>query len=106
MLGAAGCVWTDSHMRLDMVIERLPPSVRTWLLTLMDGVILWFAVVLFREGARLVQSTMGGRISSLDIPIGITYLILPGTAMFIVVFSLVTALNRLARHYRGEGGEG
>ena len=61
LLGAAGCVWTDSHMRLDMVIERLPPSVRTWLLTLMDGVILWFAVVLFREGARLVQSILPSR---------------------------------------------
>jgi TRAP-type C4-dicarboxylate transport system permease small subunit len=105
MLGAAGCIWTDSHIRLTMVIERLPPSVRTWLLVLMDGVILWFAAVLFVEGAKLVQSTMGGSLSSLDIPIGMTYVVLPGTAVFMVVFSLMAALNRLARHYRGKGGE-
>jgi TRAP-type C4-dicarboxylate transport system permease small subunit len=106
LLGAAGCVWTDSHIRLNMVIERLPSSVRTWLLTLMDGVILWFAVVFFREGLRLVQTTMGGRMSSLDIPIGITYAILPGAAVFMVVFSFLTALKRLAKHYQNEGGEG
>ena len=105
MLGAAGCIWTDSHIRLTMVVERLPSSVRTWLLTLMDGVILWFAAVLFGEGANLAQNTMGGRMSSLDIPIGITYVILPGTALFMIVFSLMAALNRLARHYRGKGGE-
>lgn len=105
MLGAAGCIWTDSHIRLTMVVERLPPSVRTWILTLMDGVILWFAAVLFGEGANLVQSTMGGRMSSLDIPIGITYVILPGAALFMVVFSLIAALNRLTRHYRGKGDQ-
>ena len=105
MLGAAGCVWTDSHIRLTMVVERLPPSVRTWILTLMDGVILWFAAVLLGEGAHLVQSTMGGTMSSLDIPIGMTYVILPVTALFMIVFSLIAALNRVARRCRDKGGE-
>jgi TRAP-type C4-dicarboxylate transport system permease small subunit len=105
LLGAAGCIWTDSHMRLRLIIDRIPPSPRVWLLTLMDGVVVWFALVFFKEGMTLVERTMGGRLSSLDIPIGITYVVLPVAAVLMVAFALMVALNRLSQHYRGKGGE-
>ena len=104
LLGAAGCVWTDSHIRLNLIIDWLPAAVRLWILTLMDGVIVWFAYLVMKEGIYLIQRTMGGAMSALKIPIGTTYYILPGAAVLMIVFASVAALNRIARYYRGEGG--
>ena len=104
LLGAAGCIWTDSHVRLSLLLSWLPPTVRLWILTLMDGLILWFAIMMIKEGLFLVQRTMGGQMSALPIPIGTTYTILPGAAALMVVFTLVRAIKRVADHYLGEGG--
>ena len=106
LLGATGCIWTDSHMRLKLITDRLPLTLRVWLLTLMDGVVVWFALVFFKEGMTLVEKTMSGRMSSLDIPIGTTYAVLPGAAVLMIVFALATAFNRLLKHYRAERGQG
>ena len=100
LLGATGCIWTDSHMRLNLFIDRLPSSARVWLLTLMDGVVVWFALVFLKEGMTLVQRTMSGDMSSLDIPIGVTYTIVPGAAVLMIVFALGTAISRLVKHYQ------
>jgi TRAP-type C4-dicarboxylate transport system permease small subunit len=103
LLGAAGCIWTDSHVRLSLLLSWLLPTVRLWILTLMDGLILWFAIMMIKEGLFLVQRTMGGQMSALPIPIGTTYYILPGAAGLMVVFTLVRAVKRIANHYWGEG---
>jgi TRAP-type C4-dicarboxylate transport system permease small subunit len=101
LLGAAGCVWTDSNMRLNLVIDRLPAAGRVWCLSLMDAVVAWFAAVFFTQGVSLVQRTMSGRMASLDIPVGATYLIVPVSAALMAVFGIVRGLNRLAGHYGG-----
>jgi len=105
LLGAAGCIWTDSHVRLNIVISWLPSGVRLWILAAMDGIILWFALLIIKEGTSLAQRTMGGRMSALGIPIGITYYILPGAAVLMVLFTLVKGVNRITQYYRGQGGE-
>lgn len=104
LLGAAGCIWTDSHVRLSLLLSWFPSTVRLWILTLMDGLILWFAIMMIKEGLFLVQRTMGGQMSALPISIGTTYYILPGAAGLMVVFTLVRAIKRIANHYWGEGG--
>ncbi len=104
MLGATGCIWTDSHVRLNIVLDRLPNGIRVWLLTLMDGVVLWFAFWIVKEGMLLAQRTMGGQMSALHIPIGTTYVILPIAAIFMMAFTTVKALERLVRHYSQHGG--
>lgn len=105
LLGAAGCIWTDSHVRLRIVIEGLPTAPRLWVLTIVDGIILWFALLMIKEGISLVQRTMGGRMSALGIPIGTTYYILPAAAALMVIFALVKALNRVVSHYLEGGGK-
>lgn len=105
LLGAAGCVWTDSHVRLRIVITMLPAIARLWILTIVDGIILWFALLTIREGISLVQRTMGGTMSALGIPIGTTYYILPGAAALMAIFAMVRAVKRMVGHYSGEGGQ-
>jgi TRAP-type C4-dicarboxylate transport system permease small subunit len=104
LLGAAGCIWTDSHVRLRILIEGLPASVRLWILTVVDGIVLWFALLIIKEGISLVQRTMGGRMSALGIPIGTTYYVLPAAAVLMAIFALVRGLNRVVGHYL-EGGD-
>jgi TRAP-type C4-dicarboxylate transport system permease small subunit len=104
LLGAAGCIWTDSHVRLNLIISLFPSTLHLWVLTFMDGIILWFAIMIIKEGMFLVQRTMGGQMSALPISIGTTYYILPGAAGLMVVFTLVRTIKRIANHYWGEGG--
>src|SRR5512139_4024866 len=54
LLGAAACLWTDSHVRVTIILSLLPPKLRRWILALMDGVILWFAFVFFKESLLLI----------------------------------------------------
>jgi TRAP-type C4-dicarboxylate transport system permease small subunit len=103
LLGAAGCIWTDSHVRVNLVLSRLSPTVCLWVVTFTEGIILWFAFIMIKEGMFLVQRTMGGQMSALPIPIGITYIILPGGAGLMVVFTLVRAIKRIANHSLREG---
>jgi TRAP-type C4-dicarboxylate transport system permease small subunit len=103
MLGAAGCIWTDSHVRLNILIDRLPAGARAWMLTVMDGIIVWFAFWIVKEGILLAQRTMGGQMSALHIPIGITYVILPVAAVLMIIFTVVKALDRLMTHYTKKG---
>ncbi len=103
LLGAAGCIWTDSHVRLNILINRLPPTVRVWMLTAMDGIIIWFAFWIVKEGMLLASRTMGGQMSALHIPIGTTYVILPAAAILMIMFTVVKALERLVTHYTKKG---
>ena len=104
LLGAAGCVWTESHMSLELVVSRLPETVRIWLRALTDLAIAGFALFLCDRGIFLVQRTMSGTLSSLPLAVGYTYLILPIAGGLMVLFALVRAISGVSRHYAGKGG--
>ena len=77
LLGAAACVWTESHMSLELVVSRLPEGIRIWLRAATDLLIAVFAFFLLERGIFLVQKTMSGTLSSLPLAVGYTYLVLP-----------------------------
>jgi TRAP-type C4-dicarboxylate transport system permease small subunit len=104
LLGAAACLWTDSHVRVTIVLSLFPARVRMWILTLMDGIILWFAFLIFKEGIFLIERTMGGTMSALRIPIGATYYVLPLSAFLMFLFALIRALKRIASLDQDAGG--
>jgi TRAP-type C4-dicarboxylate transport system permease small subunit len=104
LLGAAACMWTDSHVRLEMVLSRFPPGLRKWVLTFTDGIVLWFCFLMFKEGIFLVQRTMGGEMSALRVPIGSTYIILPVSAVLMFLFVLARAIKRFGSPDREDGG--
>lgn len=104
LLGAAGCVWTESHMSLELVVSRLPETVRIWLRALTDMAIAGFALFLCDRGFFLVQRMMSGTLSSLPLAVGYTYLVLPIAGGLMVLFALVRAISGVSRHYAGKGG--
>src|SRR4030065_120383 len=42
LLGAAACLWTDSHVRLTVIVSLFPARIRMWIIVLTDGNDLWF----------------------------------------------------------------
>jgi TRAP-type C4-dicarboxylate transport system permease small subunit len=105
MLGAAACVWTDSHVSLTFLVSRLPPTLKVWVLTGLDLILLAFALTIVGEGLRLVQRTMGGTMSALNIPIGVTYYVLPLSGGLIALFVLARSAKRITDHYRAGESE-
>jgi TRAP-type C4-dicarboxylate transport system permease small subunit len=105
LLGAAGCVWTESHMSLQLVVSKLPESIRVWQRFIVDLIVGVFAVFLFQHGISLVSNTMGGTMATLPVPLGVTYLVLPISAATIILFSFVKAVNRILRYHvvKGDG---
>lgn len=105
LLGAAACIWTDSHVRVTFTLSFFPAKFRRWILALMDVIILWFAFIFFKESLFLIQRTMGGQMSALKIPIGATYFVLPLAALLMVLFTAVRGIKRFAADVPNTGGE-
>ncbi|TCL63286.1 TRAP-type C4-dicarboxylate transport system permease small subunit [Hydrogenispora ethanolica] len=103
LLGAAGCVWTDSNMTLELIVSRVPEKLRVWMKFLSDLIVAGFAWLLFQQGIILVRNTMTATMATLSLPMGYTYLILPLSGGFMVLFSLIKALRRLIRFYGAKG---
>ena len=106
LLGAAACIWTDSHVRVTIILSLFPARIRVWIIVLTDGIALWFAFMIFKEGLFLIERTMGGEMSALRIPIGTTYFVLPLSALLMFLFTLVRAIKRIASHDQNAGGRG
>jgi TRAP-type transport system small permease protein len=104
LLGAAACVWTESHMSLELVVSRLPETLRIWLRAATDMAIAGFALFLCDRGIFLVQKTMGGTLSSLPLAVGYTYLVLPIAGGLMVVFAAIRAVSGVARYHAAKGG--
>jgi len=104
LLGAAACIWTDSHVRVTIILSLFPARIRVWIIVLTDGIALWFAFMIFKEGLFLIERTMGGEMSALRIPIGTTYYVLPVSAFLMFLFTLVRAIKRIAFHDQQSGG--
>jgi len=99
LLGAAGAVWTGDHMRLEFVAKRLPASFGLVVEILTDAAIGAFAVFLMRNGWALTQATWTSMMSTIPLPIGLTYLVLPVAALFMIFFSIIRIADKL-----GEAG--
>ncbi len=103
LLGAAGCVWTESNMNLELIVSRVPEQVRVWIKFLSDMIVAGFAWMLMQQGILLVHSTMTATMATLSVPLGYTYLILPVSGGLMVLFSLIKAVNRVVRFYAVKG---
>ena len=92
LLGAAAAVWSDGHISLTLVVERLPPLGQKIFHAFAHLAVAGFSLVLFFTGITLVRSTMDGIWSSIPIRIGTTNIVVPATAAIMFGFSFVRFL--------------
>jgi TRAP-type C4-dicarboxylate transport system permease small subunit len=106
LLGAAACVWTGSHMSLEILVKRLPESAKVWTEILIDLTIGLFSWFLCTQGWVLAESTMTSRMATIPLPIGISYIALPVAGGIMIVFAFVRAIKKVTAHYSGRGEKG
>lgn len=99
LLGTACGAWTDTHMSLEMIVNKFPKGVQVWFSVFSDLLIGIFAYFLLVDGFRLVTQTMNGVLSSIPIPIGITFLIMPICGGLMILFALFKAFSRVMNFY-------
>jgi TRAP-type transport system small permease protein len=91
LLGAAACIWPGTHMRLELVLKRLPQKAQTVMEVLINLLVAVFALFLVTQGWIMTDAFMTSQMATLHIPIGVTYLALPVAGVFMMLFALVRA---------------
>lgn len=94
LLGAASAVWSGDHMKLEFVAKKLPRVGGLVLEFLIDASIGYFSLFLFKQGINLTVATWTSQMSTIPLPIGLTYLVLPISAAFMVLFALLRMVKK------------
>ena len=99
MLGAVYAYRTNSHLGLNLVLDKMPPSIKKiTLIVLQLLVIVFSSLVLVFGGIELVDLTLElNQISAaLSLNMGIVYAILPISGVLLIVYSLVNLVDLLS----------
>lgn len=94
LLGAASAVWSGDHMKLEFVAKKLPRVGGLVLELLIDAAIGYFSLFLFKQGINLTVATWTSQMSTIPLPIGLTYLVLPVSAAFMVLFASLRIVRK------------
>jgi TRAP-type C4-dicarboxylate transport system permease small subunit len=99
-LGAALVMKNDSHMRLDILKDKLSTRVTTALELFVYTAILIFSVVVFSESFRLIKATTRQIAPVSRLPMAVVYLVLPISTFFMSLYSvryMYLAIKNIAR---------
>jgi TRAP-type C4-dicarboxylate transport system permease small subunit len=105
LLGSAACVWTGSHMSLELVVKRLPRGARVWVEVIIDVIVGLFALFLCTQGWVLAKATMSSRMTSIPLSIGVSYMAIPVAGALMILFAAVKAAQKLAAFFGGEAAD-
>ena len=91
LLGASIVTSERGHMNIPILVERTSPAAQKFLLCLGEvTAFLFSAIILAYGGIRITSLAMGQMTSSLGVPIGIFYIVLPLCGILNMIY---TALN-------------
>jgi TRAP-type C4-dicarboxylate transport system permease small subunit len=97
ILGASSTLWSESHIGLNVFVDRLPETGKVIAKTFSDFLIAGFGIYLFIYGLQLVNR-ISGTWSALRVSIGRTYLVVPISAALLAIFALSKGVLRLTTH--------
>lgn len=90
MLAAAYVVGKKEHIAFSLLSEKLSPSNKLILDTIIQASFLIFAVIIMiYGGGRATTLTMGQISPSLHLPMGYVYLSLPVSGVFALIYSII-----------------
>lgn len=88
LLGACLITCERGHMNIPVVIDRLPDSIKKVFAILGELIAFLFsAVILLFGGVQITSLAMGQMTSSLGVPIGIFYVVLPLTGILNMIYT-------------------
>ncbi|MGX7350021.1 TRAP transporter small permease [Dolosicoccus paucivorans] len=103
MLGATYIFGKRGHMNIPIVMEKLSPRNQKYAVIFNDLLVLFFAItVLIMGGFSITKLTMGQMSSSLSVPMGYFYAILPVTGVLTALYSLLNLYDAFQDLKRSE----
>lgn len=103
LMGAAIVTSERGHMNIPILIERCGKTVQTILNCLCECIAFIFsAVILVYGGIRISSLAMGQMTSSLGVPIGIFYIVLPLCGILNMIYTVMNMIEIV----KGTGEEG
>lgn len=92
-LGAAKCVAENDHTRLAVVVDSLPPKVRSLAMLLSNLLSIGFLAVAAWYGFELVGTTWRGTTIGTHIPEGLVYLAMPLCSVIMILFLVGNSID-------------
>ena len=94
LLGASLVVGESGHMNIPILVDRMKPGARKALHIFAEIVACAFAaIILVYGGIQITSLAMGQMTSSLGVPIGIFYVVLPLSGMINVVYTILNIIG-------------
>lgn len=102
LLGASIVTSERGHMNIPIIVEKFSPSVQKGLLCFGELIAFLFsAVILVFGGIQITTLAMGQMTSSLGVPIGIFYIVLPLCGILNMIYTILNIADIL-KYQTGE----
>ena len=83
------------HIGVDNVLEKVSARTRQWLELAAHGLMVAVHVVLLVYGLQLASRFLGERAITIDIPVGFVYLVIPLSALLMLVIEAIHIARRI-----------
>lgn len=98
LLGASLVVGERGHMNIPIVVERMGVKARKFFAIFGEIVACLFAgVILVYGGVQITSLAMGQMTSSLGVPIGLFYIVLPLSGVISIVYTILNIVDIAGR---------
>jgi TRAP-type transport system small permease protein len=99
-LGAAIVMKKNEHIRLDILEGKFPPMVYSIIQIVVLSLVTFFCLIMFIESIMLLDVAFKQTLAVTRISMGIVYLILPASALFMGIYSFLNLIH-IAMRLRG-----
>lgn len=94
LLGASLVVGERGHMNIPLLVEKVNPSFRKILCVISEVIAALFAgVILVYGGVQITNLAMAQMTSSLGVPMGVFYIVLPLSGVLNVIYSIINIVE-------------
>ena len=96
LLGASLVVGERGHMNIPLLVDRAKPKMRKALAVFSEVVACVFAaVILVYGGIQITSLAMGQMTSSLGVPVGVFYVVLPVSGILNIIYTVLNIVGIL-----------
>ena len=87
-LSSALAIRDSAHIRINMVVKRLPAVAQKWIQAVAYGLTLLFLIVIAVEGFKILPQQLDQMCVTIDLPLFYFYLAIPVGAVLMIIFIL------------------
>lgn len=106
--GASAAFRHSSHVAIDIIVDRLPPTLKKFVDIINYFIVMFILFYLMRHGTNLVMQLLrtGRTTNILDVPYPVIYAAFPiGCALMMINYTIMTGISLFGKKVEIEGGE-